>query len=276
MPEFRVSGYEILEVINKGSFGVVYKARDEATNETVAIKAAHGLLSDSALMEMDVLESLPRHKNIVGLKKILADRGALILVMEYVESDLKTAREKLQNPFPPKLIKTLIFEILNGVAFLHDQGFVHRDLKPANILFGGKNRAKICDFGLSARLESLWGGGVGTMFYKAPEILDDSDTYTSGVDVWSVGCMMAEFVLDKPLFRGRSDDHQLECIRRLVWPQTNLVRMYMSMSASLLGATRLSESGLDLLEKFLAFDPSDRISARDALKHPWFEEDFEA
>ncbi|KAG6386616.1 hypothetical protein SASPL_151784 [Salvia splendens] len=185
-------------------------------------------LCDSALMEMDVFKSLPR------------------LVMEYVESDLKKAREK---------------------------GFVHRDLKPANILFGGKNRVKICDFGLSARLESLWGGGVGTMFYKAPEILDDSDAYTSGVDVWSMGCMMAEFVLDKPLFRGRSDGQQLKCIRRLVCGQTNLVRMYiMSKSASLLGSTRLSESGLDLLKKLLAFDPSDRISARDALNHPWLEE----
>ncbi|XP_042039590.1 mitogen-activated protein kinase HOG1-like [Salvia splendens] len=153
------------------------------------------------------------------------------------------------------------------------EGFVHRDLKPANILFGGKNRVKICDFGLSARLESLWGGGVGTMFYKAPEILDDSDAYTSGVDVWSMGCMMAEFVLDKPLFRGRSDGQQLKCIRRLVCGQTNLVRMYiMSKSASLLGSTRLSESGLDLLKKLLAFDPSDRISARDALNHPWLEE----
>ncbi|KAL1568150.1 Mitogen-activated protein kinase 15 [Salvia divinorum] len=274
MPDFRVSGYEILEVINEGAFGVVYKAKDKTTNETVAIKADHDGLSNSALIEVDVLESLPRHTNIVGFKKRVVEGDSLLVVMEYLEWDLKTMREKLRTPFPPDLIKALIFEILAGVAFLHDHGFVHRDLKPANVLFGSKNRTKICDFGVSARLGCLWGGGVGTMLYKAPEILADWHSYTSGVDVWSVGCMMAEFVLDKPLFNGRSDAHQLECIRSLVCGPISLVPLYMAMSVSLSGATKLSRSGLDLLEKLLAFYPWHRISARDALNHPWFKEDL--
>ncbi|XP_047964855.1 cyclin-dependent kinase 11-like [Salvia hispanica] len=253
--------YVLLEVINHGSFGVVYKARDKATGEIVAIKEELRGLSDSTKMEIQILDSLETHPNIVEFKKVVLDGSDIYVVMEHVESDLVKLREELGKPFPPKLVKTLIFEILKGVAFLHENEVMHRDLKPANVLYGGEGRVKICDFGLSARVGSLWGRGVGTRIYKAPESLVEWEGCTGKVDIWSVGCMMAEFVLDAPLFQGRSDDHQLECIRVGLWGLTNVIGAVMS-------DTRLGESGLDLLKRLLAYYPWDRISAREALNHP--------
>ncbi|KAL1568152.1 cyclin-dependent kinase [Salvia divinorum] len=261
--------YVLQEVINHGSFGVVYKARDKATGETVAIKEELQGLSDSTKMEIRILDSLAPHPNIVEFKKVVLDGSDIFVVMEHVDSDLVKLREQMGTPFPPKLMKTLIFEILKGVAFLHENGVMHRDLKPANVLYGGEGRVKICDFGLAAPVGAPWGRGVGTRIYKAPETLFEWEGCAGEVDIWSVGCMMAQFVLDAPLFNGRSDEHQLQCIQRVLRGRTNPIRLIISI----FGETRLSESGLNLLERLLAYYPCDRISARDALDHPWFTED---
>ncbi|KAL1568147.1 [pyruvate dehydrogenase (acetyl-transferring)] kinase [Salvia divinorum] len=260
--------YMILKVISRGSFGVVYEARDMRTKEIVALKEELYGITRSTIMEVDILEALPRHPNIVEFKKPFAADGRLFVAMEYVESDLRKLREQMGTPFPLKLIKTLIFEILKGLAFLHENGVMHRDLKPANVLYGGEGRIKICDFGLAAYVGAPWGRGVGTRIYKAPETLFEWEGCAGEVDIWSVGCMMAQFVMDAPLFNGRSDEHQLQCIQRVLHGRTNPIRLIMSI----FGETRLSESGLNLLERLLAYYPCDRISARDALDHPWFTE----
>ncbi|KAG6386621.1 hypothetical protein SASPL_151789 [Salvia splendens] len=260
--------YVILNVINRGSFGVVYQARDTRTKETVALKEELRGLTRSTKMEIGILEFLQPHPNIVGFKRPLLANGRIFVVMEHVESDLKTLREQMENPFPPKLIKTLIFEILKGVAYLHENGVMHRDLKPANVLYGREGRVKICDFGLAADVRLPWGLGVGTRIYKAPETLCEWEGCTDKVDIWSVGCMMAQFVLDAPLFHGRSDEHQLECIQDVLCGRTNLIELIVSIS----GETMLSQSGLNLLKKLLAYYPCERISAIEALEHPWFTE----
>ncbi|XP_047964857.1 cyclin-dependent kinase G-2-like [Salvia hispanica] len=260
--------YVILNVINRGSYGVVYQARDTRTKETVALKKELCGLTRSTKMEIKILEFLPPHPNIVGFKRPLLANGRIFVVMEHVESDLKNLREQLGKPFPPKLVKTLILEILKGVAFLHENGVMHRDLKPANVLYGGEGRVvKICDFGLAADVRLPW--GVGTRFYKAPETLCEWEGCTGKVDIWSVGCMMAQFVLDAPLFHGRSDKHQLQCIQDVLCGQANLIELIVSIS----GETILSQSGLNLLKKLLAYYPCERISAMEALEHPWFTED---
>ncbi|XP_057808893.1 cyclin-dependent kinase G-2-like [Salvia miltiorrhiza] len=258
--------YEIEKEINRGAFGVVYRARDRKSKETVAMKEEVG--GGGLLMEIDILKSLPRHPNIVEFKKVARDGARVFVVMEYLEYDLQRVRAVMEQPFPLSITKTLMREILRGVAFLHHHGVVHRDLKPANILFGGANYdLKICDFGLSARLGSRCSAGAGTRWYKAPEVLGGCRSYTSAIDVWSVGCIMAEFVLDQPLFQGQSDAHQLACIREVLCGRTNLLRPLI-MSAS--GAAPLNHAGFHLLGRLLAYHPNNRISAADALRHPWF------
>ncbi|XP_041998320.1 cyclin-dependent kinase G1-like [Salvia splendens] len=146
-------------------------------------------------------------------------------------------------------------QILDGVRFLHDNGVMHRDLKPANILINERNRLNICDFGLS-RWENGSGSytpGMVTQWYRAPEILMGETNYTSAVDMWSVGCIMAELVLRKVLFPGKSEIEQLTLIH-----------------SSLGHAMLCTSTGLDLLLSLLALDPNQRITADDALKHPWF------
>lgn len=263
--------FEILNEINRGAFGVVYRARDKISNEIVAMKEELEGLSPSTLAEINILESLPYHPSIVTFKQVAVEGDRVFVVMEHLKYDLVRARAVKGSPFALVEIKYLVEKILKGVRFLHDKGVMHRDLKPENVLLGG-NEVKICDFGLAVRLGAAIPyipGGVGTIWYKAPEVLEGSCKYTCEVDMWSVGCMMAEFVLDRPLFPGRSDEHQLAYIRGVVCgPNSLLWRIFATFS----GAAALSPSGRDLLGRMLAYDPSKRISAKDALEHAWFNE----
>lgn len=210
----------------------------------------------------------------MAFKGVVTEGPRVLVVMEHIKYDLKRLRAAKGKPFSLHEVKILVAEILNGVAFLPDNGVMHRDLKPANVLLGEGNAVKICDFGLSVRSGASC-GHVGTRWYKAPEVLVGSGKYTSAVDVWSVGCMMAELVLDRPLFEGRSDAHQLYCIREVLCRPTDMLRLRMCSSFSGAAATTLSRSGHDLLGRLLEYDPRRRVSARDALDHAWFQESVE-
>lgn len=267
--------YQLLNVISRGSYGIVYRARDKRNDEIVAVKEeVHGLCRSTST-EIDILKTLPRHPCIVELKKVVMGSGVFV-VMEYMEYDLVRLRGAWRQPFELIEIKYLMEEIVKGVRFLHDEGVMHRDLKPSNILFSEKNgQIKICDFGLSAPLgttKASYCPRVGTRWYKAPELLRGSWTYSSAVDMWAVGCIMAELVLDQVLFPGPSEADQLACIHRIINPPFNRLRSKMETVASFQGTTALTPSGVDLLQRLLAYQPEKRITARDALNHPWFRE----
>ncbi|XP_047965210.1 cyclin-dependent kinase 11B-like [Salvia hispanica] len=142
------------------------------------------------------------------------ERGKVLVVMEFLPSDLSRLIAARKVPFFAPQLKIMMCQILDGVRFLHDNGVMHRDLKLANILTNKGNRLKICDFGLS-RWENGSGSytpGMVTQWYRAPEILMGETNYTSAVDMWSVGCIMAELVLRKVLFPGNSGIQQLSLI----------------------------------------------------------------
>ncbi|KAG6385951.1 hypothetical protein SASPL_154834 [Salvia splendens] len=257
--------YQVLNVVSRGSYGVVYRAWDTEAGEIVAIKHELSGLSPSTIREIKILQSLPRHRSIVELKRVtVEERGKVLVVMEFLPSDLSRLIAARKVPFFAPQLKIMMCQILDGVRFLHDNGVMHRDLKPANILINEGNRLKICDFGLS-RWENGSGSytpGMVTQWYRAPEILMGETNYKSAVDMWSVGCIMAELVLRKVLFPGKSEIQQLSLIH---FSLGHAMQAMLCTSPPLLSAT-----GLDLLLSLLALDPNHRITANDALKHPWF------
>ncbi|KAL1566487.1 Myosin-IIIa [Salvia divinorum] len=152
------SRYQVLNVVNRGAYGVVYRAWDMEAGEIVAIKHELEGLSRSTLREIEILQSLPHHHSIVDLKKVTVDkRGQVLVVMEFLPNDLRRLIAARKEAFSATKLKIMMSQILTGVRFLHENSVMHRDLKPANILINEKDRLKICDFGLSR-----WTNGSGS------------------------------------------------------------------------------------------------------------------
>ncbi|KAI3455028.1 hypothetical protein Pfo_011691 [Paulownia fortunei] len=234
-----------------------------------------------------------RHPSIVEFKEIVVDDcGHVFVVMDYLQNDLKRFIDVKKKTLTLSEVKCLMKQLLEGVKFLHQNGVMHRDLKPSNILMNDKGQLKICDFGLSRHFGSLSGSytpGVVTLCYRAPELLLGANEYSCAIDMWSVGCIMAELMLKEVFFQGRSELHQLGSIYMVLgtpddaaWPgfssligsrvqfvkqPYNLLRLKFLAAAAFSGAPMLTESGFDLLRKLLTYDPRMRITAEAALNH---------
>lgn len=226
-----LSCYEELCVIGTGAYGTVFRAKDISSNTTVALKKVKVTLTEegipmNTLREIALLKQLDSHEhpNIVRLfdicqgKRVEKDKSlTLFLVFEHLEQDLAMYIEKASNcgGFTTNRIKEMSREILNGVDFLHSHRIIHRDLKPQNLLVTSKGHIKLADFGLAKtydfdmRLTSV----VVTLWYRAPEVLLGL-TYATPVDIWAVGCIIAELYMLKALFCGTSEGDQLGKIFR--------------------------------------------------------------
>ncbi|KAK9278357.1 hypothetical protein L1049_027922 [Liquidambar formosana] len=293
--------YEKLNKINEGTYGVVYRARDKKTGEIVALKKVKmGIDKDgfplSALREMNILLSF-HHPSIVDVKEVvMGDLDSVFMVMEYMEHDLKGLMEVMKQPLSISEVKCLMLQLLKGVSYLHENWVLHRDLKTSNILLNNRGELKICDFGMSRQYGSPskpYTPLVVTLWYRAPELLLGKKQYSIAIDMWSVGCIMAELLAKEPLFSGKTEVDQLDKIFRMlgtpnetIWPgfsklpgvKANFVKQPYNLlrkkfpATSFTGSPVLSDSGFDLLNKLLTFDPEKRITAEDALNHDWFRE----
>lgn len=215
--------FEKCENIGSGTYGIVYKGINKITNEVIAIKKikieleTEGVPS-TALREISILREL-RHKNIVELKDVVCAENKLYLLFEYLDIDLRKYLECLndEETLDPDIVKSFLFQILEGIAYCHSKKIIHRDLKPQNLLLDQYGRIKIADFGL-ARAFSIpirpYTKEVLTLWYRAPEILLGSVEYSTPVDIWSVGCIFAELIWKKPLFQGDYEMDQLMKIFR--------------------------------------------------------------
>jgi cyclin-dependent kinase 1 len=216
--------FEKCENIGSGTYGIVYKGINKETNEVIAIKKikieleSEGVPS-TALREISILREL-RHPNIVELKDVVCAEKKLYLLFEYLDIDLRKYLECFNDDemLNPDIIKSFLFQILEGVAYCHSKKIIHRDLKPQNLLLDQYGKIKIADFGL-ARAFSIpirpYTKEVLTLWYRAPEILLGSVEYSTPVDIWSVGCIFAELCLKRPLFQGDYEMDQLFKIFRL-------------------------------------------------------------
>jgi cyclin-dependent kinase 2 len=284
--------YEKVGKLGEGTYGKVYLARDKITGEFVALKKMLLETEDEgipsvAIREISLLKELSEHKNIVKLKDVLYFRTKIYLIFEYLDQDLKHYLENIKTPWvDPRLVKSYLYQMLKGILYCHSHRILHRDLKPQNLLIDKKGTLKLADFGLSRAFGIPLGQythEVVTLWYRAPEILLGEQKYSTPVDIWSAGCIFAEMVTKTPLFPGDSEIDQIFRIFRTlgtpnesVWSGvTHLPEFQPSFPQhppqSLSNIfPNLEPNGVDLLEKMLQYEPSRRISAKQALKHPYF------
>lgn len=292
--------YKILEIIGKGSYGVVCSAVDTHTGEKVAIKKITDIFEHASdairiLREIKLLRLL-RHPDIVEIKRIMLppSRRAfkdIYVVFELMESDLHQVI-KANDDLTHEHHRFFLYQMLRALKYMHTANVYHRDLKPKNILANANCKLKICDFGLArvafndAPTAVLWTDYVATRWYRAPELCGSfSSKYTPAIDIWSIGCIFAEVLTGKPLFPGKSVVHQLELITDLLGtPSSDTIsgvrndkaRKYLTdmrkkqpvpFSHKFVNVDPLA---LRLLQRMLAFDPKDRPTAEEALADPYF------
>lgn len=282
--------YTKLEKIGEGTYGVVYKAKCEATNAIVAMKkirleAEDEGIPSTAIREVALLREL-KHDNIVKLIDIHHKDANLYLVFEFLDLDLKRYLDAMGGKgLKPTQVGSYLRQIVDGIYFCHSHRILHRDLKPQNLLIDRTGIIKLADFGL-ARAFGVplrpYTHEVVTLWYRAPEILLGGRHYSTAVDMWSVGCILAEMAQGNALFPGDSEIDELFRIFRILgtptpdtWPSVKEFPDYkptfpMWHQQPLVNhVPNLNSEGLDLLAKLLQYHPTNRISAKAALRHPY-------
>ena len=301
-----VTKYGNLSQVGEGTFGIVYKAYEyKNRNNVVALKKIlvekeiNGFPM-TALREINILQKL-RHENIVNLLEICREKSDsntsctsnFYLVFEFCEYDLSKLFISRSIKFNLGEIKNVLRQLLNGLYFIHINNIVHRDIKPANILITRNGILKLADFGLSKAIccqkrekRMLMTNTVVTLWYRPPEVLLGSKNYGQEIDLWGIGCVMAEMWYRSPILAANSEQQQLQAISNLcgeistdVWPSVNRLPLYNKMilptgpkrqlKARLRGVVE-NENGLDLIDQFLQLDPTKRIDADKALDHDFF------
>ena len=283
--------YQKLEKIGTGTYGIVYKARDKVQNDFCALKKIlvdvepEGIPS-TAIREICILREL-QNPNIVDLRDVIATEDKLYLVFEYVDQDLKKYLDTIprDQQVDPQIVKSFLYQILRAVAYLHSKRILHRDLKPQNILITNQGEVKLADFGLARTYQiplRPYTHEVVTLWYRAPEILLGTLEYSSSLDIWSVGAIFLELVTKSPFFVGDSEIYQLYKIFRVLgtpnensWPGVSKLKDYKKTfpnwnPSEYTAGLQLESSGVDLLRKMLVFNPACRITAKEALLHPYF------
>ncbi|CAK7218874.1 hypothetical protein SCUCBS95973_003631 [Sporothrix curviconia] len=317
-----VERYDKLNDIEEGAYGWVARAKDRSTGEVMALKrlkldaADRGGVPVTGLREIQLLKDCS-HRNIVQLREVVVgDRRPIdniLLVLEFVEHDLKSILEDMPQPFLASEVKTLLRQLAAGVDYLHSRWILHRDLKTSNLLLNNRGQLKIADFGMarycsedespnSSGSSSSSSGGSGhltplvvTLWYRAPELLLGARRYGRAVDMWSVGCIFGELLTREPLLQGKNEADELARIfdlcgvptdaswpgfRRL--PNARALRLPPSSapaaSQSTMASIRakfplLTTAGCQLLSSLLALDPEQRPTADEMLGHEYFRQD---
>ncbi|CAG8756608.1 14008_t:CDS:2 [Cetraspora pellucida] len=326
--------YEILGFISSGTYGRVYKAqakqKNKGSNEEkplmYAIKkfkpdkegdvTTYTGISQSACREISLCRELS-HVNIIALQEVLLENNSIHMLdivvysnglQQIIHHHSQHSQHDRSSSIPEFTIKSFLWQLLNGVAYLHANWVLHRDLKPANILVTADGVVKIGDLGLARiyqlPLQPLFNGDkvVVTIWYRAPELLLGSKHYTKAIDIWAVGCIFAELLTLRPIFKGEEakmdnkksvpfQKNQLTKIFEVLgkptkeqWFEIEKQPEYPQLASFRAIPNRLrefyqnhcsskSEQGYKLLSLMLEYDPITRITAEEALKHPYFEED---
>ncbi|EUC36207.1 hypothetical protein COCCADRAFT_34362 [Bipolaris zeicola 26-R-13] len=291
--------YNVTKELGQGAYGIVCAATNNQTGEGVAIKKVTNVFSKKILAKR-ALREIKLLQHFRGTITCLYDMdiprpdnfNECYLYEELMECDL-AAIIRSGQPLTDAHFQSFIYQILCGLKYIHSANVLHRDLKPGNLLVNADCELKICDFGLARgfSMDPEENAGymteyVATRWYRAPEIMLSFQSYTKAIDVWSVGCILAELLGGKPFFKGRDYVDQLnqilhylgtpneETLSRIGSPRAqdyvrNLPYMQKMSFQSLF--KNANPDALDLLDRMLAFDPSSRISVEEALEHRYLQ-----
>ncbi|GJJ09571.1 negative regulator of the PHO system [Clathrus columnatus] len=290
------TNYVQMEKLGEGTYATVYKGRARNTNEIVALKEIHldaeeGTPS-TAIREISLMKEL-KHTNIVRLHDVIHTETKLVLIFEFCEQDLKKYMDTHgdRGALDPHTVRSFMYQLLKGTAFCHENRVLHRDLKPQNLLINRKGELKLGDFGLARAFGvpvNTFSNEVVTLWYRAPDVLLGSRTYSTSIDVWSCGCIFAEMIQGTPLFRGRDNQDQLLHIMKIIGTPDDRTLRKIAQEANLPPdsvmkpfpklpkvpwqniLTKASPQAIDLLDRLLQFDPNERLTAAEALTHPYF------
>lgn len=292
--EYRDMAYTQCKIVGNGSFGVVFQTKLSPSGEDAAIKR---VLQDKRFKNRELqIMRIVRHPNIVELKAYYYSNGErkdevyLNLVLEFVPETVYRASRyfnKMKTTMPILEVKLYIYQLFRSLAYIHSQGICHRDIKPQNLLLDPSTGIlKLCDFG-SAKILVENEPNVSyicSRYYRAPELIFGATNYTPKIDVWSTGCVMAELMLGQPLFPGESGIDQLvEIIKVLGTPTREQIRTmnpnYMEHKFPQIKPhpfakvfRKASAEAIDLISKLLEYTPTQRLSAVEAMCHPFFDE----
>lgn len=298
--------YDVIQKLGKGAYGIVWKAIDKKTRNVVALKKCYDAFQNATdaqrtFREIMFLQELSGHENIIQLINVLkADNDKdIYIVTDYMESDLHAVvRANILENIHKQYI---IYQMIRCLKYMHTGKMLHRDIKPSNILLNSDCLVKICDFGLARTAASMGDATntspvltdyVATRWYRAPEILLGSTSYTYGVDMWAVGCILGELLSGKPIFPGSSTMNQLDRILELSgrpspeditalnspFAETMLENVTQSRNAKG-NMQRVNEmfpnahqEASDFLLGCLKFNPQKRTPAEKALLHPFVQQ----
>lgn len=319
--------YQIQGFISSGTYGKVYKACSKTNphdTKEYAIKkfkaekesdvATYSGLSQSACREMSLCREV-HHDSIVQLQEIILEDKCIYMVFAFYEYDLLQiiqyhVQQVKKQKIPEGTVRSILFQLLEGIKYLHENWILHRDLKPANIMISKDGVVKIGDLGLARRchnpIQPLYNGDkvVVTIWYRAPELLLGSKHYGPAIDMWAIGCIFAELLILRPLFKGdevKTDTKKTTPFQRLQmtkimellgtpnvqnWPGVADMPEYNQLSTirsqhftnqlptwyRAMGSMASTAQGLKLIMSLVEWDPAARLSATSALLHPYFAE----
>jgi calcium-dependent protein kinase len=261
--------YKKAKILGQGSFGTVYLVKHKLINGYFAMKVIKKNKNDkddeNIMNEINILRKMD-HPNIVKINDFYTTKTEYVLVTEYCPEGELFYEIKNFAPFNEALAGWYMKQILSAVSYCHKLKIIHRDLKPENILIYKKNKngfntIKIIDFGTAIIFNKKINDKslTGSIYYIAPEVLSKNRNYTEKCDVWSCGIIMYILLTGLPPFNGETDE---EIVTKIMNGRFNMEKYPWPI---------ISSHAKDLIHKLLEFDSNKRISAEEALNHPWFE-----